>query len=465
MASEESWKEKYLQALSEAERHEHQWQTQRELLERMLVRTSLASEGQRPELDSLLGRLRSDIRRQTIDVETWRQLQEQIDRQIALLDDPQPPATSHVPVSEQHKSVVAGDSTDISDTDNRLIIARRVGQLLGQLLGQVTLGPEAEAKARELQNTLLSSNDWSVLRQGLNQVAELVIEAVTRSQREFEAFLKRLDDRLETLRQHFSQQSVTQISRQDDTETLDREIRDELSRVSDDITKSQDLDGLKVSVSQRLEFIGNALGRFRLREKQRETLQSQQLEAMQHKIAAMEAHSEQMKTQVRKERERAMTDLLTQLPNREAWQERLSFEYNRWQRYHHALTVAVIDIDLFKRINDSYGHKAGDRVLQLVARELSSRLRTTDFIARYGGEEFVLLMPETSVEDAVVVIDQLREYVAGLPFHFGGKPVTITFSAGLSELVDGDTEDTVFDRADRALYQAKEAGRNCAVAN
>ena len=172
-----------------------------------------------------------------------------------------------------------------------------------------------------------------------------------------------------------------------------------------------------------------------------------------------------MKTQVRKERERAMTDLLTQLPNREAWQERLSFEYNRWQRYHHALTVAVIDIDLFKRINDSYGHKAGDRVLQLVARELSSRLRTTDFIARYGGEEFVLLMPETSVEDAVVVIDQLREYVAGLPFHFGGKPVTITFSAGLSELVDGDTEDTVFDRADRALYQAKEAGRNCAVAN
>ncbi len=225
MASEESWKEKYLQALSEAERHEHQWQTQRELLERMLVRTSLASEGQRPELDSLLGRLRSDIRRQTIDVETWRQLQEQIDRQIALLDDPEPPATSHVPVSEQHKSVVAGDSTDISDTDNRLIIARRVGQLLGQLLGQVTLGPEAEAKARELQNTLLSSNDWSVLRQGLNQVAELVIEAVTRSQREFEAFLKRLDDRLETLRQHFSQQSVTQISRQDDTETLDREIR------------------------------------------------------------------------------------------------------------------------------------------------------------------------------------------------------------------------------------------------
>src|SRR5690606_41411959 len=107
---------------------------------------------------------------------------------------------------------------------------------------------------------------WEILRQGLNQVAELVIEAVTRSQREFEAFLKRLDDRLETLRQHFSQQAETQVSRKDDTETLDREIREVLSRVSDDIHASQDLNSLKQSVSQRLEHIGEVLGRFRLRE-------------------------------------------------------------------------------------------------------------------------------------------------------------------------------------------------------
>ena len=92
-----------------------------------------------------------------------------------------------------------------------------------------------------------------------------------------------------------------------------------------------------------------------------------------------------------------MTDLLTELPNREAWQERLSFEYNRWQRYSHPLTVGVLDIDLFKRINDSYGHKAGDRVLQLVAREFRERLRTTDFVARFGGEEFVVLLRSVSI--------------------------------------------------------------------
>src|SRR5690554_6392616 len=458
MASEESWKEKYLQALREAEQQDQQWQSQRELLERMLVRTSLASEGQRPELDTLLGRLRSDIRSQKVDVEAWRQLQEQIDRQIALLDDPLPASAPQPPAPVPANQAEVNDSTDISDKDNRLIVARRVGQLLGQLLDQVTL--DSEAEARELQQTLLSSNDWEVLRQGLNQVAELVIEAVTRSQREFEAFLKRLDDRLETLRQHFSQQAETQVSRKDDTETLDREIREVLSRVSDDIHASQDLNSLKQSVSQRLEHIGEVLGRFRLRENEREVMLAEQLESMQQKVAAMEAHSEQMQAQVRRERERAMTDLLTQLPNREAWQERLSFEYNRWQRYRHPLSVSVIDIDLFKKINDSFGHKAGDRVLQLVAREMKSRLRSTDFIARFGGEEFVLLLPETGLEAARDVVEQFREHLGKLPFHFGGKPVSITFSAGVSEFRDGDTEDAVFDRAYRALYQAKDAGRN-----
>jgi diguanylate cyclase len=435
MASEESWKDKYLRELDEAEQKEKQWQAERNVLERMLVRTSLASEGQSDQLDDLLGQLRDDLRKQSLDVERWRGLQDEIDRQITLLDETHErskrvgTAASPEPVADAHTD----DDLELADHSQQLRIARRVGQLLGQLLQQVSLGPKAEARARGLQKTLLGSNDWSVLRDGLDQVAELVIEAVTRSQREFEAFLKRLDERLETLRQHFSEQTEMYESRQDDTATLDREIRDELGRVGDDIANSQDLGTLKQSVSQRLEFIGNTMERFRNRELERENLLAGQLEAMQEKVAAMEAHSEQMQAQVYKERERAMTDLLTQLPNREAWQERLMFEFNRWQRYQKPLTVAVIDIDLFKKVNDSYGHKAGDRVLQLVSRELRTRLRATDFIARYGGEEFVLLLPETTVEAARAVIDKLRNRVAGLPFHFGGEPVSVTFSAGATE--------------------------------
>ncbi|WP_303287690.1 GGDEF domain-containing protein [Marinobacter sp. SS8-8] len=481
MASDLSWKEKYLQELESADNREKQWKAERNTLERMLVRTSLASEGQTPELDRLLVRIRKDLRKSRVDVDAWKELQNQIDRQVALLDErqasgnmkrsffsrkerePEPengpePQPEHEVASEAIN--VPGNDQDIEDNAQRLRIARRVGQLLGQMLAQVSLESTAEARARALQRSLLASNDWNELREGLNHVAELVIAAVTRSKREFEAFLKRLDERLEILREHFSVQSSAQTGRLDASEHLDREIREEIEQVGLRLQASDNLQDLKQSVSGHLESIVQAVGRFRTLESEREQVLSEQLEAMQEKVAAMEAYSEQMQEQVRKERLRAMTDLLTELPNREAWQERLSFECNRWQRYRHPLTVGVLDIDLFKRINDSYGHKAGDRVLQLVAREFRERLRTTDFVARFGGEEFVVLFPETGPADARTVVDKVREYVGKLPFHFRGEPVTVTFSAGLAGFVPGDTEESVFDRADRALYQAKDAGRD-----
>lgn len=478
MTTDPSWKEKYLQELESADHREKQWKAERNTLERMLVRTSLASEGQTPELDKLLARVRKDLRKGRVDVDAWKELQDQIDRQVALLDESpssEPGRRSlfsrRTPAQEPdapvHQEAVSepepGDEKDLADNVQRLRIARRVGQLLGQMLTQVALEPAAEARARTLQQSLLVSNDWDELREGLNHVAELVIAAVTRSKREFEAFLKRLDERLNVLREHFATQSSAQTGRLEASEHLDREIREEIERVGQKLSESDDLADLKHSVTRHLESIGEAVSRFRSQETERERMLSEQLETMQQRVAAMEANSEQMQEQVRRERLRAMTDLLTELPNREAWQERLAFEYNRWQRYGHPLTVGVLDIDLFKRVNDSYGHKAGDRVLQLVAREFRERLRNTDFVARFGGEEFVLLFPETGPGDAQRVLDELRAHVGRLPFHFRGEPVTVTFSAGLAGLVSGDTEESVFDRADRALYQAKDNGRNRVV--
>ncbi|MGB1950881.1 MAG: diguanylate cyclase [Marinobacter sp.] len=472
MTSDQSWKEKYLQELESAEQRQKHWEAEKNTLQRMLVRTSLASEGQAAELDRLLNELRKDLRKDSLDLAKWRTLQDQIDRQIALLDDPAavPPAAVSTPVSSPLSSplstappqpaAIAGDDNDLGNNQQRLRIARRVGQLLGQLLQQVTLEPGAEAEARQLQQSLLKSEDWGELREGLNRVAELVIAAVTRGQRDFEAFLKRLDERLQSLRQHFQDQSSAQAGRLDASVELDREIQQELAQIGHQVQSSHDLTGLKQSVTRHLQSIGGAVRRFREQESEREKNLSHQLEAMQEKLAAVEANSEKMQERIREERARALIDLLTQLPNREAWQERLAFEYNRWQRYRHPLTIAVLDIDLFKRVNDSYGHKAGDRVLQLVARELRERLRNTDFIARFGGEEFVLLLPETPCAAAQGVLNELRGHIAELPFHFRGEPVTVTFSAGVAEFGDGDTEDTVFDRADRALYAAKDGGRN-----
>jgi len=477
MSSDQTWKTKYFQELESAEQREAHWKAERNALERMLVRTSLASAGQAAELDLLLDQIRSDLRKSKVDVDSWRKLQEQIDRQVALLDDapapvtrnsqpsavPEPSlsATEEPPVDVADETDQPAPVADVEEQSQRLRIARRVGHLLGQLLSQVSLEPDAEARARNLQRALLSSDDWDELREGLNQVADLIVAAVTRSQREFEAFLKRLDERLAMLQEHFSVQSSAQTEREAAAEALDRNIRNEIEQVGQHIEASGDLQELKLSVTSHLESIGEAVGRFRVEETEREKMLSEQLMAMQEKMVIMETHAEQMRGQMRKERERAVTDLLTQLPNREAWQERLSFEYNRWKRYQYPLTVGVLDIDLFKRINDSYGHKAGDRVLQLVAREIRNRLRKTDFVARFGGEEFALLFPETPPENAQAVLEKLRAHVSALPFHFGGEPVTVTFSGGVAGFGPNDTEETVFDRADKALYLAKDSGRNC----
>ena len=122
--------------------------------------------------------------------------------------------------------------------------------------------------------------------------------------------------------------------------------------------------------------------------------------------------------------------------------------------------MAVLDIDHFKRINDGYGHLAGDRVLKIIAGELNRRLRKTDFMARFGGEEFVLLVPATPLEGGLQLLETLRSAVEACPFHFKGEPVTITLSAGIAEFRDGESAETAFERADQALYRAKGAGRN-----
>jgi diguanylate cyclase len=121
-------------------------------------------------------------------------------------------------------------------------------------------------------------------------------------------------------------------------------------------------------------------------------------------------------------------------------------------------------LDNFKAINDSYGHRAGDRVLQSVATCFLSGLREEDFVARIGGEEFVVLLTGLPFERALRIADELRAGVEALRFHFRGTPVRVTVSCGLTELRAGDAAGAAFDRADAALYRAKRGGKNLCIA-
>ncbi|SDE08372.1 diguanylate cyclase [Rhodospira trueperi] len=154
----------------------------------------------------------------------------------------------------------------------------------------------------------------------------------------------------------------------------------------------------------------------------------------------------------------ASTDALTGLCNRRFFDETLVKELERAKRYDKALSMAIVDIDHFKRFNDRYGHACGDRVLETVARVLTARVRSADTVARWGGEEFCILMPETDLDGARTLMEDIRAAIAATRLPDVGE--ALTASAGVAALDPADPPASLFQRADEALYAAKEHGRN-----
>jgi diguanylate cyclase (GGDEF)-like protein/PAS domain S-box-containing protein len=160
--------------------------------------------------------------------------------------------------------------------------------------------------------------------------------------------------------------------------------------------------------------------------------------------------------------QQAHQDYLTGLCNRRHFMEQGQAELERAQRYGHALSVLMLDIDHFKGINDSHGHKAGDIVLQRLGDVMREALRTVDVIGRIGGEEFAVLLPETDLQRAAEVAERLRENVAGAEVVLeAGMPLHFTVSIGVARLEEKDSNlDILLNQADKALYRAKESGRD-----
>lgn len=156
----------------------------------------------------------------------------------------------------------------------------------------------------------------------------------------------------------------------------------------------------------------------------------------------------------------ARTDSLTGLWNRRAIDEQIPLQLSLSQRYGTPLCVVMVDIDLFKQLNDQHGHAAGDAVLRHVARLLLEGLRECDFVARYGGEEFVLLLPQTDLAGALMATERLRQTIAEAPFRTPQREIPIEVSMGIALARSEDQPSDFLARADTALLQAKQAGRN-----
>lgn len=168
-----------------------------------------------------------------------------------------------------------------------------------------------------------------------------------------------------------------------------------------------------------------------------------------------------MQTELSETRQLLNEDALTGTLNRRGLEQNLAREISRAKRSGDSLTLAMLDLDHFKRVNDTYGHAAGDQMLAHFANMMKSVIRQTDMAVRYGGEEFVLLLPDTDGRGAQFVLGRLRQVFSRNPLQFEGQSISATFSGGAASLRAGEDGASLLRRADEALYQAKHGGRDC----
>lgn len=156
-----------------------------------------------------------------------------------------------------------------------------------------------------------------------------------------------------------------------------------------------------------------------------------------------------------------LSDALTGVANRRAFDYELERRLTEWTRGRTPLSLLLLDIDHFKRLNDTYGHPAGDAVLREVAQRIAGDCRETDLVARYGGEEFAVVMPNTPATEAMKVAERVRCTVESSRFEVGSLSVKATISVGLAQVIRAETRESLVQRADSALYSSKQEGRNC----
>ncbi|WP_350577558.1 GGDEF domain-containing protein [Pseudomonas sp. HY2-MNA-CIBAN-0224] len=339
-------------------------------------------------------------------------------------------------------------------------VAEHIESTLLGLLNDLSLPEHHRPQAELMRKRLEKGLNWYELLPILDDLAILMLAVTDSGQHEFETYLKQLNERLESFQSNLQTASAGHALGRSEAEQLDNQIREHVDSLQSSVQDAVDLNSLKHILENRLEGLLGTMDHHRQQRDAREQELCAHLQGLSERVAFMEQQAQGYREHLEEQRLKALIDPLTGLPNRAAWSERLAHEVVQWQTHGNPLLIAMLDLDHFKRINDGYGHLAGDKVLKIIAAQLTKHLRPGDFVARFGGEEFVLLIPNTALPAGLQLLETLRAAIEACPFHFKGEPVTLTASIGVAPFALGERSEQVLKRADEALYRAKHKGRN-----
>ena len=436
------WKQKYRDSLIEMEAEEVRWRHLEQVLRRLVGRLCAAGMGVNPQLDDELMALAAANRR-SADADELARLSESLTATVVAVD-----AVSPVPTI-----------TFAADTHTRLAIK--------SLLDRLPMGDDGTSIAPALIAELATAKNDAVVASIVTRAADLIhghSERLARERVQSAAILGEVTQRLGEMAGYLSDANHANRSRFEDTQSYNDTVMSQVRALSDEVGSASELGVLQALVNARLERVAEHVGNFRAREAVRLLEINGSAERMRSRIAELEREATELHSKLDSEKQSARVDALTGIANRKSCEERIAQDIARKPGAEPRVVMLLWDLDNFKVINDSYGHRAGDIVLRSVAACFLAAVRGNDFVARIGGEEFVMLLGGTKIAQALLVANQVRTAVEGLRFHFRGTPVRVTVSCGLAELKERDGASMVFDRADSALYRAKQGGKNLCVA-
>lgn len=328
-----------------------------------------------------------------------------------------------------------------------------------KMLGDKDLKKELEI----LQDEIHKSFSESSIPKYIDKITIVIQEFKDRLYKvhpEIESFVDELIKRLIKTEAEIKNMLDTQKEKHQSDIQFSDKLESELKTMEKSFLFGEDLKKIKNLVFKKLKNITGWINQKKALDEKRHRRIQKQFTAMEQQITVARKEVKVMEDKSKEFLKASLYDELTGIFNRKGYSEEFNKQWNVFQRYDTHFSLVIFDIDDFKPINDTYGHKAGDTVLQEVAKCAKKIFRNVDIPTRYGGDEFIVILPNTGLKQAIISAERMRKTLENINFRYRGKQVEITISTGVASVNKTDTPETFFEKADRALYIAKSSGKN-----
>ena len=336
-------------------------------------------------------------------------------------------------------------------------------ELIGKIsacLSKLHLSTQNTQELLAINKKLVKDTTNDGVLQHFVEIFDVIVADLQNERDSAKNFLNTLSETLTTVQNAVKNTLSTCKEAQTTNDEINEELQEQLLEMTGTVKQAISLDKVKVDINVKLNSIAQTLEKKSKFEQNNQQALSNQLSAMAKKVEKLEEQSQQFEEKLAEQQRKSMHDALTKLSNRAAFDEYFTQSMVRFHHNPFDLALAVIDIDDFKKINDTYGHTAGDKTLQVIANTIQKKVSDDVFVARYGGEEFVLIYSKKKEAPFIKELNLINKTIARLPFKFKNNKVSITLSIGATHITKEDNIHTAFERADEAMYKAKAQGKN-----